>query len=386
MIRVLVLGGGLQGLSTARSLRKNGYEVVVASSKLDVTYYSKYVSFFVELSLKCPTNETLTSLCSIIKEYICRVVIPMSDTAAEFLSVNKLEIERLTNAKCAIDNYSKFVIAYSKKSLLELCEQHSIPHPKTVPLTADNLYEVSKIVSFPALIKPDHSVGARGITLVNNIEELKQKFVEVENVYGTATLQTYIDHKGRPYYNVMLYRNTCGIILSSVIFEIKRYYPVRGGSSSYGETIESPELLSLCSQVLNALNWYGFADFDVLKDENGKFLIIEMNPRVPASLRAAAISGVNFPEIIVNDVLGLKQKNYLYTPGKKLRYLGLDIMWFIASSDRFITKPSWFHFFGKDIYYQEGGLGDIRAMLYSLWVGLRKIFSSNFRKSKSGIQ
>ena len=111
------------------------------------------------------------------------------------------------------------------------------------------------------------------------------------------------------------------------------------------------------------------ADFDVLKNDKGEYLIIEMNPRVPASLRAAAVSGVNFPELIVNGCLGLPKRRYDYTPGKKLRYLGLDIMWFINSDKRFSCKPSWFNFFGKDLYYQEGGIKDFKAMCFSLLEG-----------------
>ena len=45
MNRILILGGGLQGLSVARSLWEIGNEIVVVASKEDVTYHSRYVSF-----------------------------------------------------------------------------------------------------------------------------------------------------------------------------------------------------------------------------------------------------------------------------------------------------------------------------------------------------
>ena len=385
MVRVLILGGGLQALSVSRSLYECDYEIVVVASKKEAINYSRYVSFIVEKSELWKEENAINTLNSIILRYQCTVVISMSDIYAEFLSLNKVDIEKKTSAKCAIDEYSKFEIAYSKRNLLKLCEQHSIPHPKTCSLTADNLQFVSKYVGFPALIKPNYSVGARGITLVNDFEELKQKYEKVTKIYGPSTLQSYIEHNGHPYYNVMLYRDCLGNIIASTVLEIRRYYPIKGGSSSLGVTIENQQLESMCNQVLEALNWHGFADFDVLRDEEGHFLIIEMNPRVPASLRAAAVSGINFPEIIVNDCLGLPQKKYQYSPGKELRYLGLDIMWFIASGKRFTTYPSWFRFFGKDVYYQEGGIGDIKAMCASLWEGIRKMASTKFRKSKSGI-
>ena len=173
-------------------------------------------------------------------------------------------------------------------------------HPKNIALENTALKEAADYIGFPALIKPDVSVGARGITLVSNYEELKEKIDSVTLKYGACCLQEYIEHKGRPYYNVMLFRSKDGKILSSTVLEIMRYYPIKGGSSSLGKTISSPLLVQICSRTLDLLGWIGFADFDVLQTEEGEYKIIEINPRVPASLRAAAISGVNFPEIIVD--------------------------------------------------------------------------------------
>lgn len=385
MNRILVLGGGLQGLSTARSLHKIGYEVVALASKGDVSSHSRYVSHFIDMSKNVGHKDFLSFLCSVILEYNCLVIIPMSDVLAEFLSVHKLEIERLTSSKCAIEEYFKFKTAYDKKELLKLCAEHSISHPKTYPLALDNLQEAANYVGFPALIKPDHSVGARGITMVHSFDELELKLKTVESEYGSSTLQSYINHVNKPYYNVMMYRDQNGVILANTVLEIQRFYPIRGGSSSFGVTVDIPKLVDICKRVLEVLDWHGFADFDVLKNDKGEYLIIEMNPRVPASLRAAAVSGVNFPELIVNGCLGLPQRRYDYTPGKKLRYLGLDIMWFINSDKRFSCKPSWFNFFGKDLYYQEGGIKDFKAMCFSLLEGLKKICNPKFRKSKSGI-
>ena len=74
-----------------------------------------------------------------------------------------------------------------------------------------------------------------------------------------------------------------------------------------------------------------------------------------------------------------------YAPGKQLRFLGLDIAWFIASPNRFKAHPSWFKFFNKDLYYQEGGHEDWRAMVFSIWCGIRKQLSPSFRRAKSGM-
>ena len=165
-----------------------------------------------------------------------------------------------------------------------------------------------------------------------------------------------------------------------MIIEIIRYYPIKGGSSSFCRTVESKELSEICTKTLEVLNWTGFADFDILQTKDGDFKIIEINPRVPASIRAAEVSGINFPALKVNDMLGIKISPYAYFPNKQLRYLGLDIMWFISSNRRFSCIPSWFIFFSRNLYYQESG-----AIFFSLFSGLKKMCSSSFRKSKAGI-
>jgi predicted ATP-grasp superfamily ATP-dependent carboligase len=140
--------------------------------------------------------------------------------------------------------------------------------------------------------------------------------------------------------------------------------------------------LSICKDVLDKLNWEGFADFDVLETKTGDYKVIEINPRIPASVRASAISGVNFGEIIVCDLMCNSRPKYMYQTGKSLRYIGLDIAWFLASSNRFSSQPSWFRFFDKNVYCQEGGFSDFIAMMYSFFSGVKKMLSPSFMRAK----
>ena len=229
------------------------------------------------------------------------------------------------------------------------------------------------VVGFPALIKPDYSVGARGITKVNSIEELREKYPSVSQKYGSCTLQEFIENKDY-YYNVMLYRDAKGRFLAHTILKIVGMFPIGAGSSACCITVENDGLLQICKDCLDKLKWVGMADFDVLQRlDNGAYKIIEINPRVPASLRAAAISGINFPEIVVNDALGKAIPEYKYNPGKVLRYMGIDIMWLLKSPNRFHAKPEWLKFIGKDIYYQDIYKQDPSTWWTWLAEGLEKI-------------
>jgi len=139
--------------------------------------------------------------------------------------------------------------------------------------------------------------------------------------------------------------------------------------------------------VLEKLNWRGFAEFDLIEDPmDGKMKIIEINPRITACIRASFASGIDFSEVIVNHALGFPIPQYIYRPGKYLRYFGLELAWFFKSKNRFRTKPGWFSFFGRNIVYQDGSPRDPLPFLVGLVSGILKQMNPEFRKSKSGLK
>lgn len=345
-MRILIVGGGLQGLSCGCSLYKI-HEVSILASDL----MSRKSCFFKKVYHDVIGDEDI--LFKLLARERFDVLIPVSDKKVAFVSRNKGMIESEYGVKCAVPDYSQVMRVGDKSRFMAFCDVNGVPHPKTVELSFETLGEAASSVGFPALIKPDYSVGARGITRVDSLSELNSRFPAVYEKYGPCTLQELIENEDY-YYNVMLYRDRSGRFLGHTVLKIVRMYPVNAGSSSFGITVENEELLAICKDCLNKLDWVGMADFDVLQRlDTGEYKIIEINPRVPASLRAAAVSGVNFPYIIANDAAGYDVNRHEYTPGKGLRYLGIDLLWFIKSSRRFHSNPSWFSFFGKDMFYQD---------------------------------
>ena len=369
-MRILILGGGLQGLSCGYSLYKE-HEVCVVTSNL----MCKHSRFFKKVYTDIKANDE--SLFDLLGKEHFDVLIPVSDMTVPFASKNKTLIEKKYGIHCAVPDYDQVHQVEDKHRFMAFCDEHDVPHPRTKVLTTDTLDEVASFVGFPSLIKPDYSVGARGITRVNSLVELKEKFSEVSSKFGACTLQELIENKDY-YYNVMLYRDKDGHYLGYTILKIVRMYPIAAGSSSCCVTVENDAILEICKDCLDKLNWVGMADFDVLqRPDNGEYKVIEINPRVPASLRAAAISGVNFPEIIISDAMGREMPKCEYSPGKVLRYMGIDIMWLLKSPRRFKAKPSWLSFYGKDIYYQDIYKNDPSTWWTWLAEGLGKIGKRN---------
>lgn len=381
MANILLFGGGLQILSVARSLSKN-HSVDVCGEHVRIASKSRFVGKCHKIKLEQLSPK---EFCRIVNLNNYSVIIPTEDEFAEWLSENKPAVENETKAVCAVNDIVTLKKAIDKYSLLTICADNNIPCPRTASIASEkDIDSASAYVGFPALLKPNISNGSRGIQRVDSMNELTVTVQNSIRDYGDCSLQEFIDNPNH-YYNVMLYRTKDGKWANHTVTKITRFYPIKGGSSSFCTSIENTDILEPCKKLLEVLNWHGFADFDVLEKAPGDYRIIELNPRVPASVHAAAISGVSFGDIIVNDCLNLSIPSYEYTPGKHLRYLGLDIAWFLASPNRFKCRPSWFSFFGKNLDYQEGGLSDPIAMIVSIMEGIRKQLSPSFRKAKSGM-
>lgn len=366
-MKILILGGGLQGLCCGASFYDRGYQVDIISNDLQIIRSKFFNKVYRD---KCSHSEEVYE---ILKEVHYDLLLPMGDVNVSFLSKHKEDIERKYNTVCAAPDNNILSIVEDKQLFMSFCEKEAIPHPNTVSLSADNIEECAHAVGFPALIKPNFSVGARGIIRVDTIEELKTSFSEISEQFGKCTLQELIDNTDY-YYNVMLYRSKKGDFLGSAVIKIVRMYPIKAGSSTCCISVENDELVNICKACLDKLNWVGMADFDVLQRlDNNDYKIIEINPRVPASLKGATISGINFPEIILSDCLGLSIPNYEYSANKIMRYLGTDLIWFIKSANRFKAKPNWFSFFGEDIYYQDIYREDFSTWWTWLVSGIKKM-------------
>lgn len=372
IMEVLIVGGGLQGLSCGSSLRnKHSIHIITDDLQCRKSSFFKGVYTGYEIS-----NGSYLEL---LEKNHFDIVIPVSDVCVPFLSKNKENIEQTYNVRIAVPEYDCVYTVESKERFMSFCATNDIPHPKTMSLSKTNLEDVASQVGFPALIKPDYSVGARGIQKVKDLDELTQVYPDIESKYGSCTLQEFIANQDY-YYNVMLYRDKKGDFLASAIIKIVRMYPVAAGSSACCISVENEELLDICKQTLNKLNWVGMADFDVLQRlDNGEFKIIEINPRVPASLRGAAISGVNFPEVIISDVMNLPVSSYQYHPNKVMRYIGIDLMWLLKTKKLVGNTPSWWKFCGKDVYYQDVYAEDASTWWTWFVSGLSKLKLKNKR-------
>ena len=378
-------GQTIQALIFAKQLKGKGHKVILfCSEKLSYGYMTRYAS----KKIICPSSKKNISayhefILNYVKDNTVDVLIPMNDDSAKYLSSNKTAL--LKHANFSIPDLDVFMKGYDKNQLMQVCNKNNFPHPKTIDLEKNITLINNSNFKFPALIKPNETSGARGFTMVNNLDEVQKVYPSLKKKYGKCHLQQFIPSGGRQF-KVQILINNQEELLSTVI-EKKRFYPIRGGSSCYNKTIENDSLVNLRFNVLNTIKWKRFADFDLIEDpRDGRILIMEINPRVPACIKACVVSGVDFPNAIVNLSLGKTNNTYKYSPGKFLRYFSMDLLWLLKSDNSLKNLSTWFeNMFSKNHYIQDGSLLDPMPFIVGSFSGIIKQLRPDFRAQKKGM-
>lgn len=375
----------VQALPMMEYLHQKHHITIFAEEKLSFGWTSRYPNKKV-LCPKLISDED--KYIDFLKNYLNNnkidVIVPLFNDSAELMSKIKHELEQKFSVKIAIPLYETLIKGHDKNLTMKIAKEIDIPHPKTSDLEVVSLETAAEYCGFPSLIKPNIGAGAKGITLVNSIDELKKLYPTIREEFGSSTLQEFISQEGFQY-KCQLFRDKDGIIKGETVQKKYRYFPVSGGSTSCSEIVDIPEIVEFSTKFLNEVSWRGFADFDFIHDINdNKYKLMEINPRLPASIKSSFKAGVNFADLIIDDALDKKTEYFTSKKDIWLRYMSLEVLWFLFSDNhaRFGSNPSWFKFFGSNIYYIDGSIKDPLPMLAGFLLGVKKYLNPSFRNAK----
>ena len=383
--KILLLDGeAVQTLIIARTLNRAGYEVhLFCNGTENYGFHTKYASKRTVVKTE-PEAEFLECVKRYVTENDIATIIPMNDEGAVFMSKYKSEL--IKQVPILLPDWNVFEKGYDKNLLMALCAEKGYPHPITIDLEKRAFDSIeANDIPFPAIIKPNYTSGGRGMTLVNDIKELQEKYLPIREQYGPCHLQQFIAAGGRQVKVQVFIDSRDGKTYTSVIHK-QRFYPEKGGSSSCNVTIKDDHIAEICALVLKDIGWYGFADFDLIEDpEDGVLKIMEINPRIPACIKSAIKSGMDYGVMIADVSLGKSLKDYTFKPGKKLRHIGFEILWFLKSKNRWKTKPCWFNWIGPNLSFQDFSWRDPMPFFYGTWGNFKKQRSKEFQEAKGGL-
>jgi predicted ATP-grasp superfamily ATP-dependent carboligase len=385
-MHVLVLDGDTrQCLPMIRALRALGHRVTVAcESRLSMGALSWRPHRRILLpSAEYQPEAFLAELLGELQRVEYDLLVPLFDICADLVSRNKAALE--AHVPVAIVDFPIFEQARDKARTMRICQDHGLPAPRTWFPEEEAAEEIAAKAAFPLLVKPRVAHGAAGISRVDGPAELAARLSEATERFGPCIVQELIPQTDLQY-KAEFFRDDRGRLHAGVVFSKLRYFPISGGTSAINQTVQRPDILETGRRLLDAMEWVGYADLDLIQDpRDGLAKVMEVNPRVTGSVKIAFEAGVDFADLMTRFYSGRELRSYLeYRAGVTMRYIPLDILWFLYSGDRFRAQPSWFRFLGRDLCYQVLSFSDPGPFLSLGLGGIRKLLSPQVRADKLG--
>jgi len=382
--RILVMDGRIQScLPVIKALRLKGHHVTIAESDpLCAGFFSRYPQ---ERWRHRDPRKNPGGFLEDLRQYLSTggfdVLIPILDVTAELVSRHKQELEQYV--RIPLVDYPIFMQARDKSQTMKIAQALGLPCPKTYFPEDDSLEEIAAQVDYPVFIKPNFSVGARGMAKVHNGDNLKRLYPLVVQQYGPCTVQEIIPQTDLQY-KAQFFLDKRGILKTCVVYNKMRYFPLEGGVSALNCTVHRDDIRALGTALLKGMGWYSYADIDLIADpRDGLVKVMEVNPRITGSVKICFESGVDFADMLVRLAMGYEIAPVnQYQQGVYLRHPGIDLMWFLKSPGRFKAKPSWFQFLGKNLHYEVLSLTDPGPTLAYTLANIRDLFSPETRRYK----
>ncbi len=335
----LVLDANLrQSLVSIRSLGRRGMHVAALETKRFFKK-SKYVPAFssrwCEHAYVAPgydqeTESFLTYLLQLLAHTGARVLITSSDGTLALVRKHRVDIEKYVHI--ALAKEAALEAAINKDQTLEIAERLGLGVPRGVIVkSVAEVSEAIRDIGLPAVVKPIESwlwgeqQGVRLISaLVTTPDEARAAVENLTQYGGTTVFQQFLT--GRREAISLLYAN--GEVHARFAQWAKRTQPPLGGTSVLRQSIAVPDDIGdEAERLVREIELEGYSEVEFRRDHLGKPYLMEINPRLSASIEIAVRSGVDFPYLLYQWAMGERiNRVESYKTGGWMRYLEGDIM------------------------------------------------------------
>jgi predicted ATP-grasp superfamily ATP-dependent carboligase len=336
----LILDGALrQGLVAAQTLGRVGFSVAMAERTgcTVPAFSSRYVRFRAALPHVAEEPERFTSeLTELLTHHPCEVTLAGSDDTIEALRAARPCLERRTRLALAAE--PGLGVAVDKRHTLRAAGSVGVPAPRSVIVAhPDEVAAAVSSVGLPAVAKPAQSWSAtvRGASRLHCLPvgsagegELIVAYMLSEGV-SSVLIQEWLPGV-REAVTVM---RASGQVRALFAQRTLRTDPPLGGSSITRESIPAPaDLSSHAMALLDELGLDGASEVEFRRDRHGRAVLMEVNPRLSASVELAVRAGVPFPLLLFQWAKGDEVTAVTtYRTGMRMRWLGGDLSWLRAA-------------------------------------------------------
>lgn len=308
--RVVVLGCAHGGLAIARSLARRDAELLAVTHRPDEAgLASRYLRDW----RRCPPPEDPVALVAFLLElgrsWTGALLYPTTDAFAAVVAEHADELTACFRLGVAPWEHARVFL--EKDRTYALAAAVGVAHPRTFTPTSPADFEAQlSTIELPAMIKPVHShrfVEAFGTKLfvADTAEALRadhqraaghevvvSEVIPGEDYLNLETCQVHIDRHGE----------LTGLFCCTKL----RQTPPNYGVIRVGKSIEATdELVEPTLRLLRHLDYRGYASAEFKRDpRDGVLKLIEVNIRPLRMSRFAIECGVDFPAMMLDDVMG----------------------------------------------------------------------------------
>ena len=273
---------------------------------------------------------------------ICRneridVVLPFMSAELLPLIDRKNEFEEI-GTKVSVSDRDSVEITTNKFRFYQFMKDNNFPVPRFASIKkADELISACKLCGYPAnavCVKATELSGSRGIRIIKpDISRYDILFNEKPNSFYISMgelLATLKERETMPEMMAMEYlpgvEGSVDLIAEhgKILYMAYRESTINLHSiPQAGELKDNPEAYAIAEKVIGALGLTGSADLDFKNDAKGHPVLIEINPRIAATMRIFKEGGLNLPYLRIKQLLGekLPKASIKYGLKMKRRYL-----------------------------------------------------------------
>lgn len=334
-------GENRSSLAVTRSLGRYGCKVIVSGEKLkNLASCSKYCSD--RYAVPSPVYDCpgyLEAIAGIVTSEDIKVLFPMTEPAVLLLAEHRLKFPPEMILACP--ELEKIRTVFDKSVVFRLAEELGVAIPRTlfVKNRDDFFQKKTEVQCFPVVVKPSLSkirLGngflSAGVRYADDHAALERLFLEERFLDYPSMIQEKIIGPGTGLFT--LFEDSRHLAL----FSHKRILekPPSGGVSVVCESVSlDQEMIEASRKLLAAVGWHGVAMVEFKRDErDGRPKLMEINGRFWGSLQLAVASGVDFPVLLLKQVLGEGRLAEV----KASYQVGLRMKWFLGTLDHLLIR------------------------------------------------
>ncbi len=183
-----------------------------------------------------------------------------------------------------------------KSRLRQLAQQAGVDSPETLSLHEPHFFQAPRAEwDYPLVVK-----GAfYGAEIVHNPEQGLAAYHRISSQWGLPVLVQHL-LQGEEI-NLTAIGDGNGGLIAPVM--MKKRALTEKGKAWAGISIHDPKLLLLAERIVETVHWLGPLEIEVLKDSEGHYHLIEINPRFPAWIYLSLGVGRNLPAALLQLAL-----------------------------------------------------------------------------------